>query len=209
MPLIDSIADIVGAETGGAFPLSLVKSKILDVTRDFCKFSLILNKGVAAIVEATSIDSTKNFAATITIVPYTETEPCGIFGLTVNGCKLASVERDAVSPSGASPIYHVGGIFHKFSGQTTCLIHPLQSGGDVRFSAGFMPTTTATQIDDTFWSLYGNGVMFGIKASLFAMSGYKTTDPNAATMFGREYYAAKRKARGDVNNLIIGECLCS
>lgn len=210
MPTTDVIADNVIAETGAAFPVSVIKKKIIETARDFCKFNMALNKPVQQIVESSTADASKNYAQSITVSPYTDTEPCGIFGLTVNGYKLASVERDAVSPSSsASPLYHQGGIYFDFSNSTTCLIHPLQAGGDVRFFVGFRPALTASQIDDEFWGRYGQDIMFGIKSKLFMMSGYRSTAIDLAVGFGAEYERLKKRARGEVNRMVIGEYLCS
>ena len=208
--LVSDIVDSVTAETGGVFSPEFTSKVIVDVSRDFCRYSFVLNKYSADVFYAADVDSDANYSVIAALSPYTDTEPCGVFGLTVNGLKMAGVERDAVSPSGAvSAIGNSGGLFYSFSTQTTCLIHPLPYGGDVRFFTAFMPLKTASQIEDALWNSYGNGLMSGIKAKLLMMPGYQTSNPNAAIVFGNEYMVAKKAARADVNRKVIGETICS
>ena len=208
--LVSDITDLVIAETGGFFSPEFVSRIIVDVSRDFCRYSFVLNKYSAEVFYAADVDPDANYSVVAALYPYTDTEPCGVFGLTVNGLKMAGVERDAASPSGAvSAAGNSGGLFYSFSTQTTCQIHPLPYGGDVRFFAAFMPLKTASQIEDALWSLYGEGIMNGIKARLLVMPGYQTSNPNAAVVFGNEYLKAKKTARADANRLVIGEVICS
>ena len=208
--LVSDIVDSVTAETGGVFSPEFASKVIVDVSRDFCRYSFAMNKYSAEVFQAADVDPDANYSVISALYPYTDTEPCGLFGLTVNGLKMAGVERDAVSPSGAvSAVGNSGGLFYSFSTQTTCQIHPLPYGGDVRFFAAFMPVITASQIEDALWNLYGDGIMNGIKAKLLMMPGYQTSNPNAAVVFGNEYLRAKKMARADTNRLVIGEVICS
>ena len=208
--LLSDAEGVITAETGTFFAPELVNRLVIEAARDLCRFSFALNKSVSGIFASTDSDETKNHAVSLFFTPYTDTEPCGMFGLVVNGYKTAGVERDADSPYGATFVLnHNGGIFYEFSNQTTCLIHPFQNGGDIRGFVAFMPTIAATQLDDGLWGLYGPGIISGVKAKLLMMPGYQTTNPNAATMFANEFIAAKRKARSDVNKRIVGEALCS
>ncbi len=207
--LVSDITDIVIAETGGFFSPEFAAKVIIDVSRDFCRYSFSLNKYSAEVFQASDVDADANYSVIASLYPYEETEPCGFFGLTVNGLKMAGVERDAVSPSGAvSVVGNSGGIFYSFSTKTTCQIHPLPYGGDVRFFAAYMPKMAAIKISDNLWSLYGQGIMSGTKARLFMMPGYQTSNPNAAVVFGNEYLKAKKEARAEVNKKIMGEVLC-
>ena len=208
--LVSDITDIVIAESGGFFSPEFASKVIVEVSRDFCRYSFVLNKYSAEVFYAADVDPDANYSVIAALYPYTDTEPCGLFGLTVNGLKMAGVERDAVSPSGAvSAVGNSGGLFYSFSTQTTCQIHPLPYGGDVRFFTAFMPLKTASQIEDALWNLYGDGIMNGIKAKLLMMPGYQTSNPNAAVVFGNEYLKAKKAARADANRLVIGEVICS
>ena len=206
MPSLNEIADNVMAETGGFFAPEFASRVIVDISRDFCRYSMVLSRYSAEVFHASDVDTDANYSVIAALSPYSDTEPCGLFGITVNGVKLAGVERDAVSPSGAvSAATSSGGLFYSFSTQTTCQIHPLPYGGDVRFFTAFMPVKTASQIEDALWSLYGEGIMNGIKARLLMMPGYQTSNPNAAVVFGNEYMKAKKAARADANRLVIGE----
>ena len=210
MALLSDINEMIMAEAGGFFAQPLSDRIIIETARDFCRYSMVLNKYSAEVFQASDVDPDANFSVIAALYPYPETEPCGFFGLTVNGLKMAGVERDAVSPSGATAfINNCGGIYYKFSTQTTCQIHPLPYGGDVRFFTAFMPVKTSTQIDDSLWCLYGEGIMNGIKAKLLMMPGYQTSNPNAAVVFGNEYLRAKKEARADANRLVVGEVICS
>ena len=210
MAVLSDLCDTVRADTGCFFPDNIITRVVLDVVGDFCRYSMILNKYSAEVFQASDVDADENYSVIAALSPYADTEPCGLFGLTVNGVKMAGVERDAVSPSGAvSTAGNSGGLFYSFSTQTTCQIHPLPYGGDVRFFAAFMPVKTASQIEDALWSLYGEGIMNGIKARLLMMPGYQTSNPNAAVVFGNEYLKAKKTARADANRLVIGEVICS
>lgn len=210
MPLVDDIADMVLADTGGFFAPDVVSRVAVEVSRDFCRYTKALNKYHAELFVADDVDSEEGSSVIMAVQPFTDTEPCGIFGITVNGYKLAGIEREASTPSGAAVVSPGnGGIFYKFSTQTTCQIHPLPYGGDVRFFAAFMPVVGATQIEDLLWNSYGNGLMSGIKAKLLMMPGYQTSNPNAAIVFGNEYMAAKKAARADINRMVIGETICS
>ena len=210
MPSISEIADSVMAETGGFFSPEFVSKTAVSVVRDFCRYSFVLNRYVAEVFTSEDVDSDNNQSVIAAINPYTDTEPCGLFGLSVNGVKLAGVERDAISPSdAATAMSSCGGLFYKFGTQTTCHIHPLPYGGDVRFFAAFMPVISAHQIEDALWNLYGDGIINGIKAKLLMMPGYQTSNPNAAVVFGNEYLMAKKMARADTNRLLIGEVICS
>lgn len=51
--------DIVIADTGGFFSPNVIKRQLIETARDFCRFSMALNKDVAAVVDATSIDASK------------------------------------------------------------------------------------------------------------------------------------------------------
>lgn len=210
MPLVGDIADMVLADTGGFFAPDIVSRAVIDTSREFCRYTKALNKYHAELFVADDVDSEEGSSVIMAVQPFTDTEPCGIFGITVNGYKLAGIEREASTPSGAAVVSPGdGGIFYKFSTQTTCQIHPLPYGGDVRFFAAFMPVVGATQIEDVLWNSYGNGLMSGIKAKLLMMPGYQTSNPNAAIVFGNEYTAAKKAARADANRLVIGEVICS
>lgn len=208
MPTSDAICDIVIADTGGFFAPNVIKRQLIETARDFCRFSMALNKDVAAVVDATSIDASKNYAASVVIPIVADCEAFGIFGLTMNGRKVACVERGANSPLGASILSHTGGVFFDLSNPTTCLIHPVPSGGDIRFFAAFMPSMAAASINDELWDSYGAGIIAGTKANLLMMPGYQTFNANAATLFANVYAASKKKARSDVSKKIIGEkCL--
>ena len=207
--LVSDISDIVIAESGGFFSPEFASKVIVDISRDFCRYSSVLNKYSAEVFQAAEVDTDANYSVMAAISPYADTEPYGVFGLTVNGLKMAGVERDAVSPSGAvSTVGNSGGLFYSFSTQTTCQIHPLPYGGDVRFFTAFMPLKTASQIEDALWNLYGDGIMNGIKAKLLMMPGYQTSNPNAAVVLGNEYLKAKKAARANANRLVIGEVVC-
>ena len=208
MPTSDAICDIVIADTGGFFSPNVIKRQLIETARDFCRFSMAFNKDVAAVVDATSIDASKNYAASVVIPIVADCEAFGIFGLTMNGRKVACVERGANSPLGASILSHTGGVFFDLSNPTTCLIHPVPSGGDIRFLAAFMPTMAAVSINDELWDSYGAGIIAGTKANLLMMPGYQTYNPQMAVAFSAEFQKAKRTARGKVNMALIGESLC-
>ena len=210
MPSLSDICDSVVADTGGFFAPDLVSRVAVETARDFCRYTKALNRYHTDLFMADDVDSEEGCSVIMAVQPFTDTEPCGIFGITVNGYKLAGIEREASTPSGAAVVSPGnGGIFYKFSTQTTCQIHPLPYGGDVRFFAAFMPVVGATQIEDLLWNSYGNGLMSGIKAKLLMMPGYQTSNPNAAIVFGNEYMAAKKAARADINRMVIGETICS
>lgn len=210
MPLVGDIADMIMADTGGFFAPDVVSRVAVEVSRDFCRYTKALNQYQAEVFTSDDVDHDEGYSVLMAVQPFTDTEPCGIFGITVNGYKLAGIEREASTPSGAAVVSPGnGGIFYKFSTQTTCQIHPLPYGGDVRFFAAFMPVVGATQIEDLLWNSYGNGLMSGIKAKLLMMPGYQTSNPNAAIVFGNEYMAAKKAARADINRMVIGETICS
>lgn len=210
MPLVGDIADMVLVDTGGFFAPDVVSRVAVEVSRDFCRYTKALNQYQAEVFTSDDVDHDEGYSVLMAVQPFTDTEPCGIFGITVNGYKLAGIEREASTPSGAAVVSPGnGGIFYKFSTQTTCQIHPLPYGGDVRFFAAFMPVVGATQIEDLLWNSYGNGLMSGIKAKLLMMPGYQTSNPNAAIVFGNEYMAAKKAARADINRMVIGETICS
>ena len=171
---------------------------------------MALSRYQAEVFTSDDVDHDEGCSVIMAVQPFTDTEPCGIFGITVNGYKLAGIEREVSTPSGAAVVSPGnGGIFYRFSTQTTCQIHPLPYGGDIRFFAAFMPVVGATQIEDVLWNSYGNGLMSGIKAKLLMMPGYQTSNPNAAVVFGNEYMAAKKTARADTNKLVIGASICS
>ena len=209
MPSLSDIRDRVIADTGGFFAPDLVSRVAVETARDFCRYTMALSRYHADVFDSGDVDIDAGYSVIMAVQPYKDTEPCGIFGITVNGYKLAGIERDASTPSGAAVVSPGnGGIFYKFSAQTTCQIYPLPYGGDIRFFAAFMPVVGATQIEDVLWNSYGNGVMSGIKAKLLMMPGYQTSNPNAAVVFGNEYMAAKKTARADTVKLVIGERLC-
>ena len=210
MPLVGDIADMIMADTGGFFAPDVVSRVAVEVSRDFCRYTMALSRYQAEVFTSDDVDHDEGYSVLMAVQPYADTEPCGIFGITVNGYKLAGIEREVSTPSGAAVVSPGnGGIFYRFSTQTTCQIHPLPYGGDVRFFAAFMPAVGATQIEDVLWNSYGNGVMSGIKAKLLMMPGYQTSNPNAAVVFGNEYMVAKKAARADVNRKVIGETICS
>lgn len=197
MPTTDAITDKVISETGIATAHSLVKQKVLDTVRDFCVFTYALSRPNAAVVLAENIIEANNYGASVTIVTPSDTKACGIFGLRVNGVGVSCIERDITTPSGAIPIYGGNKLYYKFSG-STCIIHPLMTGGDIRFEAAFAPLATASQIDDDLWDDYGDAIMYGIKASLFMMPGYRTTNLDMGVGLGKAYESLKLKARGNV-----------
>ena len=210
MPLVGDIADMIMADTGGFFAPDVVSRVAVEVSRDFCRYTKALNRFQAEVFTSDDVDSEEGCSVIMAVQPFTDTEPCGIFGVTVNGYKLAGIEREVSTPSGAAVVSPGnGGIFYRFSTQTTCQIHPLPYGGDIRFFAAFMPVVGATQIEDVLWSSYGSGIMSGIKAKLLMMPGYQTSNPSAAVVFGNEYLMAKKMARADTNRLLIGEVICS
>lgn len=208
MPTSDAICDIVIADTGGFFSPNVIKRQLIETARDFCRFSMAFNKDVAAVVDATSIDASKNYAASVVIPTVADCEAFGIFGLTMNGRKMACVERGANSPLGASILSHTGGIFFDLSDPTICLLHPLPTGGDIRFMAAYIPKTTALSLSDDLWDSYGTGIIAGTKANLLMMPGYQTYNPQMAIAFSAEYQKSRRTARGEVNHKLIGESLC-
>ena len=210
MPSLSDVCDRVIADTGGFFAPDLVSRVTVETARDFCRYTKALNMYYADLFMADDVDSEEGCSVIMAVQPFTDTEPCGIFGVTVNGYKLAGIEREVSTPSGAAVVSPGnGGIFYRFSTQTTCQIHPLPYGGDIRFFAAFMPVVGSTQIEDVLWNTYGNGVMSGIKAKLLMMPGYQTSNPNAAGGFGNESMVAKKAARADVNRKVIGETICS
>lgn len=208
MPTSSAILDMVIADTGGFFAAPVVQRATSEVVRDFCRYSKAMHTQSAAIVAATSIDATKNQSAAVAITPIADCEPFGIFGLTVNGRKTACVERGADSPLGASPIEYQGGLFFEISTPTTCRIHPLPGGGDIRFFTAFLPTVSAGQINDDLWNRYGQGILAGIKANLLMTTGYRSSNPQMAIAFAAEFKAARKTARGDTNKKLIGSRLC-
>lgn len=206
--LVDNIADHIISDTGLFFDPSLTGRTILSVCRDFCEYTLFLNKSVQGIVSYDSAILEKNYAQPFAIAAIAGCEPVRVYGLSVNGYKMSCEERDAVSPSGASaPIYHPGGIYYEFSDPTTCLIHPLHSGGDVRFMVGFRPSLSAVEIPDELYSRKASAIEAGVKARLLSMPGYSSFNAQMSGLFMAEYVNEKRKARAEVNRTIIGEML--
>lgn len=202
--LIDSISDRVISEVGAWFAPPAVKQAILDTARDFCRFSMTQNMSLSAIIAPESIVQADNYGATIAIPAQTDAEPCGVFGIQINGVKYSGVERGITIPSGAPPVYASGTIFYKFSSQTSLLLHPVQNGGSISVAVAFMPTTTATQISDTLWNEYGEGLAAGVKGKLLLMPNYTSFNPQMASAFTGEFEKAKRQARAAVNSALIG-----
>ena len=206
MPLVGDIADMIMADTGGFFAPDVVSRVAVEVSRDFCRYTKALNQYQAEVFTSDDVDHDEGYSVLMAVQPFTDTEPCGIFGITVNGYKLAGIERDASTPSGAAVVSPGnGGIFYKFSTQTTCQIHPLPYGGDIRFFAAFMPVVGAASIDDALWGSYGHIIMSGVKARLLMMPGYQTSKQNVSSMFNAEYLEGKKTARANINRLLIGE----
>lgn len=203
MPTIDTIIDMVVAETGAAIPGAVARQKIIEVARGFCLFTGALSKSVSAIVPVESIIPESNYGSPVAFTAPAETEPCGIFGLRVNGVGVSCIERDILTPSGAIPISGKGELYYKFSG-STCIIHPLSQGGDIRFEVFFRPTNTATQINDDLWNEYADTIILGIKAAVFLMAGYKFSNPGMAVSFLSAYDSMKKKARGEIAMRLAG-----
>ena len=206
MPSLSDVCDRVIADTGGFFAPDLVSRVTVETARDFCRYTKALNMYYADLFMADDVDSEEGCSVIMAVQPFTDTEPCGIFGVTVNGYKLAGIEREVSTPSGAAVVSPGnGGIFYRFSTQTTCQIHPLPYGGDIRFFAAFMPVVGAASIDDALWESYGHIIMSGVKARLLMMPGYQTSKQNVSSMFNIEYLEGKKTARANINRLLIGE----
>lgn len=203
MPAIDVIIDRVISETGAAVAAGVVKQKAIDTIREFCLFTGAMSVPVSAIVPIESVIAASNYGSPVTFTAPAETEPCGVFGLRISGRGVACIERDITTPLDAMPVFGNRELFFKFSG-STCIVHPLQQGGDIRMEIFFRPTVAATQITDSFWDKYADIIMMGIKASVFMMAGYKFSNPQMAVSFLGAYESMKKKARGNVAMKLVG-----
>lgn len=202
--LISSISGRIISEMGAFFAPPVVTQAILDIARDFCRFSMIFNTNISATITAESIVQADNYGAAIAIPAQTDTEPCGMFGIQIGGIKYSGVERTITIPSGAQPVSASGTIFYKFNGSAEAVIHPVITGGLVNATVALMPTKTAAQIADALWDRHGEGLILGVKGKLLLMPNYESFNLQLASVFTGEYEKAKRSARAEVNNTLIG-----
>lgn len=205
--LASNIYDRTISELGSWFAPNIVNQCIMDVARDFCRYSMILNEQVNADVSATDVVQTSNYSANIAIPSKAECEPSGIFGLKINETGFSSVERKIITTAGAQPVYASGTMFYFFDGLSAVNINPVPAGGNITASIAYIPVAAATQISDDVWNDYSEGLLSGIKARLTMMPNYSSYNPQLSTVFSDQYARSKRIARAIVASSLIGNAL--
>lgn len=209
MPLIDSLNDEIISDIGYFFAPPVIRRVVIEAAKDYCIFSGSMSRPVYVEITDSDIDKANNMAVSVDIDSFSEARPCGVFGITINGVKIAAVERDIGSPLGANGVIatSIKGIYYYFDDPTVCKVHPVLYPCKLLMTIAFAPEKTASQIDDEFWDKHGQAVLYGAKARLLSLPGYKSFNPQMAAVMQNEYVAAKRKARADVNKALIGETM--
>lgn len=156
---------------------------LMDVLREFCTRSHIVNDGFKHDVASSDPDATLNKSISITTpTAYSSWQPCEIMRLKINGIDYAAKER-AITENidDIDEIEETKTKFWYLSGDTTIVMYPFENiAVQLYLQMAFKPTDSVAELDDKTYRDWNDVIRAGVMAKLLNMPKKEWYDPAAA-----------------------------